>query len=308
MTLPQSYIGVDVSKQWIDVYIPTSRRSKRLPNQRDRLLEWASRHKDSHVVLEATGSYDRALIGCLVETGVCYSRINPLRARQFARSAGLLAKTDGIDARMLSMMGDALHPQPDVPRPPHRDRLMHLQGRRDDIVAMIGAEKCRLSVASDAWIRKDLKASIRSLSRRQAALEKQIAAHIEAHSDLAAQYRQLQSAPGVGAQVAGQLLALLPELGHADRRQIAHLAGLAPHARESGLYKGKRRIRGGRPQVRRSMYIAALVAVRWNDHWKSVYQKMRDDGKAAKTAIIAVARRLLVRLNAMSRTGQTYQA
>jgi transposase len=103
-------------------------------------------------------------------------------------------------------------------------------------------------------------------------------------------------------------MASMPELGHVDRRQIASLAGLAPHARESGLYKGKRTIHGGRSHVRRAMYMAALVAVRWDHHWKTVYLHMREAGKAAKTAIIAVARRLLVRINAMVRNGLSYQA
>ncbi|WP_018687238.1 IS110 family transposase [Ahrensia kielensis] len=169
------------------------------------------------------------------------------------------------------------------------------------------AEQNRLSVSDGGFITKDIKASIRALMKRRAALQKQINAHIDAHCDLKEQNQQLQSVPGVGPQTACHLMASLPELGQVNRRQIASLAGLAPHARESGLYKGKRTINGGRPRVRRAMYIAALVAIRWDQHWHAVYNQMRSDGKAAKTAIIAVARRMLVRINAMVKSGTSYQ-
>jgi len=172
---------------------------------------------------------------------------------------------------------------------------------------MITAEKNRLSVCDDAFISKDLKASIRSLIKRHEVLQKQINAQISAHDDLKEQNQRLQSVPGVGPQTAGHLMASMPELGEVNRRQIASLAGLAPHPRESGLYKGKRAIHGGRPRVRRAMYMAALVAIRWNQHWKAIYDRMRDNGKAANTAIIAIARRLLVRINAMIKTGTGYQ-
>jgi transposase len=307
MTLPQCYIGVDVSKDWIDVFVASTQKLSRIANRRSFLAEWVSDLGEVTVVFEATGRYDHDLRICLDEAGIPCVRMNPFRARQFARAAGFLAKTDRLDARILCMMGEALRPQPTMPMQPVRQRLYDLQARREDIVAMIIAEQGRLSTASDAFICKDLKASIRSLTRRRDALQKQIDAHIEANCQLAAQYRQLQSAPGVGPQVACRLMASMPELGHVDRRQIASLAGLAPHARESGLYKGKRTIHGGRSQVRRALYMAALVAIRWDHHWKTVYQAMRDAGKAAKTAIIAIARRLLVRINAMVRSGLSYQ-
>lgn len=308
MTLPQHHIGVDVSKNWIDTFTASSQQFTRIANQGLSLAEWAAGLGNVTVIFEATGRYDHDLRARLDEVGIPYVRMNPLRARQFARAAGFLAKTDRLDARILCMMGEALRPEPTMPMQPVRQRLYDLQARREDIVAMIIAEQGRLSTANDPFICRDLKASIRSLTRRRDALQEQIDAHVETNRQLAAQYRQLQSAPGVGPQVACRLMASMPELGHVDRRQIASLAGLAPHARESGLYKGKRTIHGGRSHVRRAMYMAALVAVRWDHHWKTVYLHMREAGKAAKTAIIAVARRLLVRINAMVRNGLSYQA
>ncbi len=308
MTLPKTYIGVDVAKDWIDVFTASNQRFNRVANRRDRLTKWAQGLTgDVMIIFEATGRYDRILIGCLEDSGVAYARVNPLRARQFARAAGLLAKTDRLDARILCTMGEALRPERAPPIQLHRQRLHDLQARRDDIVNMIMAEQNRLSVADDAFITKDIKASIRSLTKRREALQKQITAHISAHEDLNEQNQRLQSVPGVGPQTACHLMASMPELGQVNRRQIASLAGLAPHARESGLYKGKRAIHGGRPHVRRAMYMAALVAIRWDPHWKAIYGQMRDEGKAAKTAIIAVARRLLVRINAMMKTSTSYQ-
>lgn len=307
MNVPQTYVGVDVAKHWIDVFTATNQQFNRIANRRECLAKWVTQLVDATIIFEATGRYDHLLRAILEENGVPYTRINPLRVRQFAQSAGLLAKTDMLDARILCRMGEALRPSPTAPISPDRQRLYDLQGRREDIVSMIIAEQNRLSVAADAFIRRDLRASIRSLIKRRDSLQKQINAHIDVNPDLATQNRQLQSVPGVGPQVACRLMASMPELGQVDRRQIASLAGLAPHARESGLYKGKRKIYGGRSQVRRAMYMAALVAIRWDHHWKVVYQQMRDDGKAAKTAIIAVARRILVRINAMIRSGMSYQ-
>jgi transposase len=308
MNVPQTYIGVDVSKEWIDVYTASSQKFTRVANRRNCLAKWVKGVGDATVIFEATGRYDHLLRISLDENGISYSRMNPLRARQFAQSAGLLAKTDKLDARILCRMGEALRPNQTVAVNPSRQRLYDLQARREDIVSMIIAEQNRLSVAADAFICRDLKASIRSLIKRRDALQKQIDTHIETSPELVEQNQRLQSVPGIGPQIACRLMASMPELGHVDRRQIASLAGLAPHARESGLYKGKRKIHGGRSQVRRAMYMAALVAIRWDKHWKSVFQKMRDDGKAAKTAIIAVARRLLVRINAMMKNGLCYQA
>lgn len=307
MTLPQCYIGVDVSKDWIDVFVASAQKLARVANRQLSLAEWVSGLGEVTVIFEATGSYDHDLRTCLDEAGIPYVRMNPLRARHFARAAGFLAKTDRLDARILCRMGEALRPEPAIPTQPVRQRLYDLQARREDIVVMLIAEQGRLSTARDPFICRDLKASIRSLTRRRDALQKQIEVHIEADRQLAEQYRQLQSAPGVGPQVACRLMASMPELGHVDRRQIASLAGLAPHARESGIYKGKRTIHSGRSHVRRAMYMAALVAIRWDQHWKTVYQTMREAGKAAKTAIIAVARRLLIRINAMLKTGLNYQ-
>lgn len=247
MNLPKTYIGVDVAKNWIDVFAASSQRFSRISNQHKDLTKWAhSLEGDVMVIFEATGRYDRALVTCLESEGTAYARVNPLRARQFVRAAGLLAKTDRLDARILCAMGEALRPGPAAPLQLHRQRLYDLQARREDIVTMIVAEQNRLSVSDDAFITKDIKTSIRSLTKRRDALQKLINNHIAAHQDLKTQNQQLQSVPGVGPQTACHLMASMPEFGKVNRRQIASLAGLTPYARESRLYKGKRAIHGGR--------------------------------------------------------------
>ena len=227
MTLPKTYIGVDVAKDWIDIFTARTQRSNRIFNQHTELTKWAHSLQDNAMVIfEATGRYDRALAECLESKGIAYARVNPLRARQFARASGLLAKTDQLDARILCVMGEALHPEPAVPTQQHRQRLQDLQARRDDIVTMVIAEQNRLSVADDAFITKDLKASIRALTKRKNALQNQINAHVEAHDDLKTQNQQLQSVPGVGPQTACQLMASMPELGHVNRKTDCKLGWL----------------------------------------------------------------------------------
>ena len=162
MTLPQHHIGVDVSKNWIDTFTASSQQFTRIANQGLSLAEWAAGLGNVTVIFEATGRYDHDLRARLDEVGIPYVRMNPLRARQFARAAGFLAKTDRLDARILCMMGEALRPEPTMPMQPVRQRLYDLQARREDIVAMIIAEQGRLSTANDPFICRDLKASIRS--------------------------------------------------------------------------------------------------------------------------------------------------
>lgn len=305
--MPMNAIGVDVSKSWLDIFDPRTQMLSRIDNTPSSLQAWAHTLSGCRVVFEATGSYDHELRQALNASGVAHARVNPRQAREFARACGVLAKTDRVDARGLAMMGERLD-LPACPVPdPARERLGELVAHRRSVRDALSAEQVRLQTVRDAWIRRQVAATIRALTLRLKRTEAEIERHKAAHADLAGLDARLQTVPGVGPQTASTLIALLPELGHAGRRAIASLAGLAPHACDSGIRKGRRRIWGGRAPVRRAMYMAALVAVRWDDHWKAVYQAMRSAGKAAKTCLIAVARRLLVRINAMVANNQTYR-
>ena len=301
MTLPQDVIGVDIAKDWIDVFFLSARRAERVPMATAELRAFAARARGALVVFEASGGYEHPLAEALDAADVTYARVNPRQAREFARATGRLAKTDRVDARVLAEMGRALEPRPTPPADPGRARLAGLMGRRDDLGAMLRAEMARLRQARDASVRRDIGSMIALLRRRIGKLEAEIAAVIGADEALSDRSRLLRTMPGVGPLLAASLLARLPELGRLDRRAIASLAGLAPHACDSGRFRGKRRIWGGRAEVRRTLYLAGFIASRYDPALRAFRRKLQEAGKPVKLAIVACARKLLTVLNAMLR-------
>ena len=203
-------------------------------------------------------------------------------------------------------MGASLDLRPHRPVEPGRQRLAELVARRDDIVAAITAETHRQRQARDPFVRRDIGRMLSVLRGRRASLEKEIAAHVAAQETLARDHARLRTAPGIGSTIAAIILARLPELGQLDRRAIASLAGLAPHACDSGLRRGRRHVWGGRADVRRALYLAAFIASRCNPGLKAVRERMQAAGKPAKVAILALARKLLTILNAMLRDQRNY--
>lgn len=305
MTIPQTTLGIDISGQRLDAYAYPIGRAHSVANTADgiaALLAWA-RDLQAFVVLEATAPWDQPLIRVLERAGLAFHRANPRRARDFARAAGLLAKNDAIDARMLALYGAALPLQPTAPVAPERLELQGLSARRDQLVEMRKAERIRLKAASEPILIESVETMIAVLDEQIRGLEKRIADAISQASDLARDAAILRSAAGVGPVCAGVLLACLPELGKVDRRAIALLAGLAPIARDSGTLRGKRCVQGGRKRVRDALYMASLAAIR-KGRWKQAYDHLRSLGKAPKQAIVAVARKLLVALNAALRDQQ----
>jgi len=301
-------IGVDIAKDWIDIHRLSTGQSKRIATTRSAPARFAAQVGDVLVVLEASGGYERPLMEALAEAGVAFARVNPRQAREFARASGRLAKTDRVDAAMLAEMGRALRLKPSPLRAQERVRLAELMARRDDLSDMLRREANRIKQARDAWVRKDIKAMLRVLKRRLARVEAEISAQIEADETLARDAARLQSMPGIGPILAASLVARLPELGRLDRRAIASLAGLAPHACDSGVFRGKRRIWGGRAEVRRSLYLAGFIASRYDPRLRAFRKRLEDAGKPTKVAIVAVARKLLTILNAMFRDDKDYRA
>lgn len=305
--MPQTVIGVDVAKDWIDAYWPALNKAVRIETTPASLKSFARKSAGALIVFEASGGYERPLIDALETQSAAYVRVNPRQAREFARATGRLAKTDKVDARVLAEMGAALDLQPALQPSPDRRRLADLVARREDVVAMIGQEKNRLQQTKDAFIRRDIKSLVTVLEGRRARLDDEIADHVERHEDLRVLNARLRSVPGVGPAIAPTLIAGLPELGSLDRRKIAALAGLAPHACESGKRTGKRRIWGGRTHVRRALYLAAFIASRYNPELKAYRKRLEDKGKCAKAAIIATARKLLTHINACVKDGRNYE-
>lgn len=309
MTIAPGVIGIDVSKMTLDVYDAVARRHACIANDPAALAplveDW--RAAGRFVVMEATGRHDLALRRALATAGVPFARVNPGRARAFARAIGLLAKTDKVDARLLAMMGEALGPAAEEATPPAREQLAALCRRRDQLVQLRQQERTRLHDA-DAAVAASFEAVLAVLDREIAGLDQRIAALVEATPEVERQRALLASVPGVGPVTAAVLLAFLPELGRLTPRRIAALVGLAPINRDSGTLRGRRTIHGGRKRVRDALYMAAFAAKRHCPVLKAFYDRLKAQGKPFKVALIATARKLLTMLNAILRDQTPFKA
>lgn len=310
MTLYPSSIGIDVSKAFLDIFDPSAGFA-RIANTPQAVSHWSASVTPARlIVFEATGEYDRVLRDALEAAGLVYSRINPVQARRYAQATGRLAKTDRIDAALLAEIGSRLAPTPQARSEPDRERLVELGRRRDQLVAQRACERTRLkeSQNADAIVHESLQSHLDWLDTAVAAMDDEIARQIAQSDTLRGEAELLLSVPGVGIQTTHTVLALMPELGSRSPGAIAALAGLAPYNRDSGTLRGQRRIQGGRSRVRRALYMAALIASRFNARMKCVYQRLLDAGKPKKLALIAVARKLLITLNAIIRDQRPFQA
>jgi transposase len=308
MTLTEFYIGCDVSKDWLDLYEKATGTAHRVPNTAHAIAAVLARQPPgATVVFEATSPYDTALRRALGRTRLRAIRVNPGRARDFARAAGFLAKTDAVDARMLAHLPEALDVAEAPPFDAEREALIALNRRRDQLVEMRAVDKGRLADETEAIIQQSLQSHIDWLGQAIEAIEAQIKAML-ARAPFAPRAALLGSVRGVGPVTVATLIALLPELGTRSAKAIAALAGLAPLNRDSGSMRGQRHISGGRRRVRQALYMAALGAIRCVDRFKQHYMAVKARSGHAKVAIIAVARKLLVTLNAMLRTGEPFRA
>jgi transposase len=309
MTISPGYVGIDISKSKLDVFDAAVGRTECVGNAAASIALLAERWRGKavFVVFEATGRYDRQLQTALHLAGVVFARVNPSRARAFAKAAGFLAKTDAVDARMLAMMAERLRPRAETPQSAEHERLRRLHRRRDQLVLTRKQERTRLSEAEDDEERGDLSGHITWLSGAIAQIERRIGHLIASVQALKLATARLRQAPGVGPVAATTLLALLPEIGSRSPKAIAALAGLAPFNRDSGALRGRRAIAGGRKRVRDALYMAALSAVRTDAHFRAVYDRLVAAGKPKKLALIAVARKLLIAINAMLRDGKDFQ-
>jgi transposase len=257
------------------------------------------------IVLEATGGYEAPVAAALATAGLPVAVVNPRQVRDFAKALGRLAKTDAIDAEVLALFAARVHPTP-RPLPDAATReLQALLQRRRQLLDMLHAERQR-HARSHGRVRANLRSHLHWLERSLADTDDGVRQLIEASPLWRVQDELLQSVPGVGPVLAATLLGLLPELGHLERRPIAALVGVAPLARDSGTLHGRRTCWGGRASVRTVLHMAALVAARWNPVLRAFYQRLRAAGKPPKLALTAVARKLLVLLNAMLRDGRRW--
>lgn len=296
-------IGIDISKDTLDIHRLSDGTRVKVGNDSSglgTLRRWIGK-VPVRIVYEATGRYHRDLEAALEPAGHALVKINPTRARRFAQAIGQSAKTDRVDAAMLARMGAVL----DLEAKPIRSCSMH--EIREMHVARIGLVKdrtaCRnrLHGARNKVVLAQLRARLKQVEKQIEQIDAELVRLIAGDPQLARRFEILTSVPGIGRVAAAAMIVEMPELGSMDGKEAASLAGLAPIPRESGIWKGKSRIGGGRHQLRRALYMPALVAVRYNSQLSKVYQTLCNAGKPAKVAITAVMRKLIILANALIR-------
>ena len=305
MSQEPTYVGIDVSKERMDVAVRPTGRSWSVSYDGagvDDLVAQLKELKPAGVITESTGGLELPLVATLAAASLPVAVVNPRQVRDFARSTGRLAKTDRLDAQVLAHFGEAVRP----PMRPLRDNETQVLGavlaRRWQVMNILVAEKNRLSRAAPE-VRPRIEAHISWLKQELDDLDTDLRQKIKGSPVWREKDDLLRSVPGVGPQVSLTLLAYLPELGTLNRKQVAALVGVAPFNRDSGPYRGKRSVWGGRAIVRSTLYMGALVASRFNPVLRDFYQRLLEAGKPKKVALTACARKLLTILNSMARTG-----
>ena len=296
------FVGIDVSKAFLDVALrgpgEGAWQVSHDPAGIARLIERLAPLRPALIVLEATGGYEAAAAAALAGAGLPVAVVNARQVRDFAKATGRLAKTDRIDAEVLALFAERVRPEARALPDEQTRALGALLARRHQLVEMLGAERNRLRSANAA-VRASLQQMIRHVEAQLQSVDDELERRIEESPLWRARDDLLQGVPGVGPVLSRTLLAALPELGQLDHKQIAALVGVAPLARDSGTLRGRRTVWGGRAEVRRVLYMGALVATRRNPLVRSFYLRLRAAGKPAKVALVACMRKLLVILNAM---------
>jgi transposase len=292
------YAGLDIAKASLQLHLQC--KFFDLPNTAEghaQLIKRLAAFPGIHVLCEATGGYERAVVAALHAATLTLSVINPARVRQFARASGELAKTDPIAAAVLTAFGQAFAPEPTLARTATELKMAALVTRRVQLLELRVAEAQRADTCADLDLRKLFTPWLAQMEKQIAKVEALIEALLEAQATLAVQVQRLDDIMGVGRLTAVMVLATMPELGTLNRGQAAALAGLCPYNRDSGQWAGTRCISGGRAEVRRARYMAALSASRSNHLLKPFYDRLIAAGKPAKVALTAVRRKLIVLMN-----------
>jgi transposase len=309
--MAESFAGIDVSRDHLELHERPTGRSGRYANDTEGIEALVARMAElapTRIVVEATGGLEVPLMLALAERRLPVAQVNPRQARDFAKACGKLAKTDAIDAAVLAHFAEAV-------RPPVRDfpseelrELRELLDRRQQLLGNRVMEQNRLGSTTLPAVRRDIEAHIRFLNKKIADVERQMKKRIEASEALRRKDEIVRSVPGIGDQVSRTLLVRLPELGTLERQPLTALVGLAPWHWDSGDLRGSRHIRGGRSAVRVALYQAAVAAIRVNAELRAFYARLRAKGKQAKVALVAVARKLLVLVNALVAKDELWRA
>lgn len=303
------FIGIDVSKAILDVGVIPTEEVKRFTNDAygcKELVSWLSEIEPELIVLESTGGLEMQSAGCLTSAGLSAVIVNPRQVRNFAKALGKLAKTDAIDALVIARFAQAIRPEV---RPLNDEQTLELKAlvtRRKQLSDMLVAEQNRLKSAHQR-VKKSILSSIDWLKNQIDDTDKDITDSISNNDIWRDKEEILTSVKGVGPVLTASLLCMLPELGTLNRKKISALVGVCPYNRDSGYFRGKRCISGGRADIRSVLYMATLAATRFNPVIKAFHQRLREAGKVPKVAIVACMRKLLTILNAMMKTGQKWK-
>jgi transposase len=300
------FVGVDVSKDRLEVHVLGEDGASGFQNSQKGFKALAKKlgeRKDLRLILEATGGLEKRAAAYLVEEGFDVAVVNPRQVRQYAKAKGILAKTDKVDARVLALFGRDIRPQRRALRSAQEEAIRALVARRNQLVNMHTSEVNRLDRTDSARVAKSIRVVLRTIEKEIKAVEKQIDDNIKGSGVWRVKDDLIQSVAGVGKTTSRALLAGMPEIGRLEQKEAGSLAGLAPFANDSGKLKGRRMIRGGRSQVRKALYMAALSAIQHNPDIKEFYQRLRANGKPGKVALTACMRKLLVTINAVVARG-----
>ncbi|HPL63373.1 MAG TPA: IS110 family transposase [Syntrophales bacterium] len=309
MSEKEQFVGIDISKDRLDLAVRPSGESKMFENNDhgiSELIAFLKPLNPARIVVEATGKLELPVVRALSIKQLPVVVINPKHARDFAKATGTLAKTDKIDACILARFAETLKPELRPLKSEEAEKLEELVTRRRQLIEMLTAEKNRLNTAR-GWARKDIRGSIQSLEKRLAKIDKELDDTIKQSPLWREKSKILTSVPGVGSVMAMTLLSELPELGTLTGKRIASLVGVAPLNRDSGLFRGRRSIWGGRRSVRAALYMSALSATRFNPVIRAFYERLRAAGKKSKVALVACMRKLLVILNTMMKNNTSWQ-
>ena len=305
------FIGIDIAKDTIDISVLPSGESWKVgttPTELPETVDRLAALKPTNIVMEATGGYETRLAASLATAGLPVAVVNPRQVRDLARALGILAKTDAIDAHVLALFAEKVQPECRPLPTDDEHALRELLTRRRQLVDMRTAESNRRQQIVSKQVHDSITTLIESINHELDVIEREIDNRIKASPVWRAKDKLLQSVPGIGKTTASMLIVALPELGHLNRRQIASLVGLAPMNRDSGTFRGRRMITGGRALIRAGLYMPILSAVRYNPKIKTFYDRLIAAGKLEKVAITACMRKLLTMLNAIVRENEPWHS
>lgn len=303
--VPNVFVGIDVSKDRLDVHRLPQAEAQSFAHERAdlrALVAWLQQAPPALIVLEATGGLERDVVAELAAARLNVVVVNPRQVRQFAGAIGKLAKTDQIDAAVLARFAQDVRPVVRALPSEIERELAEIVARRRQLIEQRTAESNRLQQAASIKVQRNIEHSLKFLDKQIKQLEDQLDKHIEQNAAWKEKDELLRSVPGVGPATSRTLLADLPELGQCSRREIAGLVGVAPLNRDSGKFRGQRTTWGGRAAVRSTLYMATLSAIRYYPPLKTVYTRLKDQGKKSKVAIVACMRKLVILLNSILKT------